>query len=381
MSPDSHIRAGQTTLSDSIAAVRAFHCAVHQTQMALVVFFCSRSHDLDVVAREMARLFGTVPVVGCTSAGEIGPVGYTEHALSGFSLGQRAFQTAVGCIEDVRGVDLPEGRQFVADLQQRLHAQPHHSKASNHFALMLIDGLTMREERVTRAIQTALGHVPLLGGSAADGMDFQRTEVYANGQFGTGRAVVLLIATALPVQSFKIQHFVPTAQRLVVTEADAPNRLVKEINGRPAAQAYADLIGVDIGALDATQFAAAPLMVLIDGSAYIRSIQKANPDGSLTFFCAIEEGMVLRVARGCDLLGNMRQSFNDIRHAIGEPLLTIAFDCILRKLENIRTGCADEVADVFRANRAVGLNTYGEQYCGVHVTQTLTGVAIGAPRG
>jgi len=91
--------------------------------------------------------------------------------------------------------------------------------------------------------------------------------------------------------------------------------------------------------------------------------------------------MVLRVARGCDLLGNMRQSFNDIRHAIGEPLLTIAFDCILRKLENIRTGCADEVADVFRANRAVGLNTYGEQYCGVHVTQTLTGVAIGAPRG
>ena len=35
------------------------------------------------------------------------------------------------------------------------------------------------------------------------------------------------------------------------------------------------------------------------------------------------------------------------------------------------------VGDVLRRNNALGFNTYGEQFCGVHVNQTLTAVALG----
>ena len=48
----------------------------------------------------------------------------------------------------------------------------------------------------------------------------------------------------------------------------------------------------------------------------------------------------------------------------------------MRKLEIVESGLTDRVGDILRANNAVGFNTYGEQFCGVHVNQTLTGVAL-----
>ena len=79
----------------------------------------------------------------------------------------------------------------------------------------------------------------MLGGSAGDGLQFARTHVYFDGRFHTDAAVVVLVSTPLPFTIFRIQHFVPTNERLVVTEADAARRVVRELNGLPAAEEYA----------------------------------------------------------------------------------------------------------------------------------------------
>jgi hypothetical protein len=129
--------------------------------------------------------------------------------------------------------------------------------------------------------------------------------------------------------------------------------------------------------LDRARFAAQPVLVLVDGANYVRSIQKANPDGSLTYYCAIEEGIILRGACGVDLVGNLEEAFAGIRAEIGNPQLVVASDCILRKLEMTEHGLVDRVEQVFRDNNTVGFGSYGEQYLGVHVNQTLTGIAIG----
>ena len=55
-------------------------------------------------------------------------------------------------------------------------------------------------------------------------------------------------------------------------------------------------------------FAEQPTVVVIDGTSYVRSIQQANPDGSLTLCCAIEEGPVPRVARDEDLVRSSPRS-------------------------------------------------------------------------
>ena len=40
-------------------------------------------------------------------------------------------------------------------------------------------------------------------------------------------------------------------------------------------------------------------------------------------------------------------------------------------------GLKASVGEAFREQNAVGFSTYGEQYGGVHVNQTLTGIAFG----
>ena len=137
------------------------------------------------------------------------------------------------------------------------------------------------------------------------------------------------------------------------------------------------MTGTSMENLDPMRFAASPVVVLIDGTNYVRSIQKANPDCSLTFFCAIEEGVVLRAGRGVDLEENLEQAMAGIRAAIGPPQFVLGCDCVLRKLEIVQRGLVARIEAVFRDNNVLGFNTYGEQYHGVHVNQTLAGIAIG----
>jgi hypothetical protein len=371
------IRRAQSCAAEAREAAREFHAEVAQPDMALVMFFCSSQYDLDVLAAEMARLFSGTQVVGCTTAGEIGPAGYRDHSLSGASLPAAGFTAATGRIDRLQQFELARGETFADYLVQRLERVEPSADADNSFGLMLIDGLSVREEPVARALQSALGGIPLIGGSAGDGVEFAHTYVYCDGAFHEDSAVLALVTTQLPFKTFKTQHFVPADARAVVTAADAERRIVTEIDGLPAAEEFARIVGADVESLDPMRFAANPMVVVIDGTNYVRSIQKANPDGSLTFFCAIEEGLVLRAAAGVDLVEDLDRSLAELKEAIGRLQLVVGCDCILRKLEINQRGLVDRVEASVRANHMIGLNTYGEQYGGVHVNQTLTGIAIG----
>lgn len=372
-----NIKTAQSTAIDVREAVKEFYEAVLQPEMELVLFFCSSEYDLDTLAEEMNRLFSGIKVVGCTTAGEIGPSGYLSHSISGASFPAGSCVAVSGLLENLSQFDIKCGHSFAQTLLQQLESKVPGANPDNSFALMLIDGLSVREEPVAHALQYALGDIPLLGGSAGDDLKFSKTYVYSDGHFYSDSVVLVLITTSLPFTTFKTQHFIATDERLVVTEANTAERIVYEINGLPAAEEYARLIGVNTNELSATHFAASPVVVMIEGSEYVRAIQKANSDGSLTFYCAIEEGLVFRVAHGVDLIENLEQTFGKIREDIGEPQIIIGCDCILRNLEISQKDLKNSVGKIFKNNNIVGFSTYGEQYRGVHVNQTLTGIAIG----
>jgi len=372
------IRLAQSCALEARLAAEEFHAAVTQPNMELVIFFCSSEYDLDVLAEEMNRLFAGVQVVGCTTAGEIGPAGYRTHSLSGASFPAGSFAAVNGLLDCLSQFDIARGHDFAQTLLQRLESKVSAASADNTFAFMLIDGMSIREEPVTHALQYALGKIPLFGGSAGDDMKFTKTHVYSDGRFHSDSTVLILINTSLPFKIFKTQHFVSTDERLVVTEADPARRIVHEINGLSAAAEYARLVGVDVHELNSMSFAVSPVVVMIDGTDYVRSIQKANGDGNLAFYCAIEEGLVLRVAHGVDLVNNLEQTFDKIREELGPPQLVFGCDCILRNLEISQNGLKDRVGEIFMRNNTIGFCSYGEQFRGVHVNQTLTGCAIGA---
>lgn len=381
MNAEARIRTGQSSAADSRAAVAEFHAQVAQPDTGLVIFFCSSAYDRAVLSEEINHRFAGIEVVGCTTAGEIGPTGYVGHSLAGASIPRGAAAAVAGRLGELQQFEMARGNAFAQSLLRELEARVPQAGADNSFALLLIDGLSMREEPVTHTLQDALGKIRMIGGSAGDDLKFERTWVFHGGAFHGDSAVLTLLSTPLPFRTFKTQHFVSDAERLVVTAADVAHRVVYEINGLPAAEEYSRLVGVPLAELGPDHFAVAPVVVMIDGTDYVRSIQKANPDGSLTFYCAIDEGLVLRVAHGENLVKGLEDAFAALQAEIGPPQLVLACDCILRNLEISRCGLTAAVGEVFRRNHAVGFSTYGEQYAGVHVNQTLTGVAIGSGTG
>ncbi|MRR55598.1 MAG: FIST domain containing protein [Deltaproteobacteria bacterium] len=372
------IHLAHSCAADARQAVAEFHAAVVQPDMELVIFFCSSEYNLDVLAEEINRLFAGIQVVGCTTAGEIGPSGYRSHSLSGACFPAGSCVAVNGLLDRLHQFDMTRGNDFAQTLLQRLESRAPGAGPDNSFAFLLIDAMSRREEPVTHALHYALGKIALFGGSAGDDLHFVKTHVFADGHFHSDSAALILINTSLPFKIFKTQHFVPTDERLVVTEADPVRRIVFEINGLPAAEEYSRLVGVEEHELNAMSFAASPVVVMIDGTDYVRSIQKANPDGSLSFYCSIEEGLVLRVAHGVDLVRNLEHTFDLIRAEIGPPQLVFGCDCILRNLELTENGLKERVGEIFVRNNSIGFSSYGEQFRGVHVNQTLTGCAIGA---
>lgn len=378
MNSKGRIRQTQIISADPEEAVRMFYDAVYQPETALVLFFCSSSYCLKTIEAEMARLFRDVPVIGCTTAGEIGPDGYTNGTLSGMSFPADSFYAASRCFGPLNPFDAVKCQAGTHELLMELEEYSPWPCSGATFGFALIDGLSQREEAVARTMQATLGNIPLVGGSAADSLDFQKTWGFCNGCFQADSAILVLITTAVPFKPLMIQHFTTSDQRVVVTSASPEQRIVHEIDGRPAAEAYADLIGVKVEELTTAHFAASPMALKICGIDYVRAIGSRLPDNSLVFYCAVDEGMVLRTTRAVDLVGNLREALAPLPDEIGPLQVIIGCDCILRRIEAEQCGLSDELASVLKQNRVVGFNTYGEQYRGIHVNQTFVGIAIGS---
>jgi hypothetical protein len=203
--------------------------------------------------------------------------------------------------------------------------------------------------------------------------------VYFDGQFRTNAATVMLVNTFLDFRVFSTHHLVNKSEKLVVTDACPETRTVYELNAEPAAQAYARVVGVSVEELDRKTFALSPLGVKIGGHYFVRSIQRVNPDGSLTFYCAVETGIVMTAMAPGNLLDSVREQIEASERVVGPPLVTIGCDCFLRRLEAELTDEVDAVSEFLQHHKVIGFNTYGEQFDGMHINQTFTGVVIGQP--
>jgi hypothetical protein len=197
------------------------------------------------------------------------------------------------------------------------------------------------------------------------------------GRVAERAAILMMIESEFPFCVFKTQNFEPTPIKLVVTAADAENRIVHELNAEPAAREYAAAIGLLPDDLGPFSFASYPLVVKIGGDYYCRSIRNMNPDGSLSFFCAIDEGLVFTVARPQDMLRSTSSMLEELDAKLGGIDLVVGFDCILRRLDAETRQIRHQISELYREYSVAGFQTYGEQFNAMHLNQTLTGIAFG----
>lgn len=345
--------------------------------LAMVLVFVSPCYDPHKFTSEIAKLYGSVPVYGCTTAGELAPGGWDEDSVVAIGFSAQDFSVFAHPFLDLANFRVEDGRRLGNELRQELTREVPESNGQHSFGLLLIDGMCKREDVVMSAIYASLDNIPVVGGSAGDGLSFGKTWVFCDGRAHTDAAVLIILTTSLPFRLFKCDNFEPTSTKMVVTKADIELRVVQELNAEPAAQEYSRAVGIVDTNLDMFSFASHPVLVRAGGAYYARSIQRVNPDGSLNFFCAIDEGMVLTVAKARNPIGATIEAFAETRKEIGEVSLYIGFECLLRRLDAEQHQFARDMSELYRANNVVGFHTYGEQYRSMHVNQTLTGVAIG----
>jgi hypothetical protein len=376
------VRVAHSTEDDPELAVRNVMRAMDLPELAGVILFCSSRYPVDALGAALSRRNDGHVIIGCTSSGELTPEGMAEGSLTAIGFPASDFRLDAVCLDAITGIDAVATHHDVRQLAAKAEARAMREWGGGHHAgIFLIDGLSGREELLALTIQNALGHIPLIGGSSGDSLDFSETHVFHHSHFRRDAAVVAILSSRRPLHVFRASHVRPGPGRMVITSADPAGRIVHEINAEPAALEYARLVGVRIEDLTPALFASHPPIVRVGGEHFARSIRTANPDGSLTFYGAIDEGVVLTLGETGDIIAGLEALFADLDSKVGGIDRVLGFDCVLNGLEIRQRQLTDRVSRLYARSGVVGFNTYGEQVRALHMNQTFSGLAIGRGEG
>lgn len=350
---------------------------ISQSGVGLVMVFAAYQHDLGVLCEYLEKSFDGIPIIGCTTAGEFGPLGYGNGDIVAISIHEEDMTFEVGLLESVSQTPPTQAHEFSSRLARRLRHRSTGILRDENFALMFIDGTSALEEIIAQAFQEGLGNARLVGGTAGTDLPLAGARLFFNGKVVSDAAILLVGSSPFPFEIFKVQHFAVGGDPWVVTAAWPDRRIVTELNGLPAAAEYARALDIAPDAIKPDTLILHPMLAVLGHDVFVRSIRHSNPDESLTFYCSIEPGTVLRPARALHMVNSLTTACENIQLRIGPPTLTLGFDCLLRSEEMHQHNQQREISSIMQAMHTVGFCTLGEQFCGMHVNQTLTGIAFG----
>ena len=375
--PRFHVHGTPDEVAAGVAAARS-------GREALTVLFISAGYDPAAIGAALVAQ-GIHRAVGATTSRVIGARGIGEAGVTGFHLPLGRFAAAETVIEDAAAISLPALREQVQKLRKALDAEA--GAGGGHlFALLLVDAESRCEERLAALLGMELNGIPLVGGSAGDTYFNESTRAPASTPIlhheraCKGAAVLCLVRSETPLVAYCHNHYVPTDERIVITDADPARRLVRTLDGRRALDVYARKCGFRKAPRESLDFAPYPLMIRIGGQYYARGTQRIYADGTLEFACALETGLVAALGRPGDMIASLREMFSVMHAQIGTPDLVIGIDCAARTAYMERSGLTAGVSDLLGRNSVVGFASLGEQFNTIHANNSFTCLGIASFR-
>ena len=364
---------------DTVLAAQELLTGLQPDPGDTIICFSGANHSSGILQGAFNKLFGDTQLIACRTAGEITPSGYLDNSLTGVVLPSGLFTTEIVILKKLEKLSLQDIADTTRQACSHLAGKVGHEYKSSHcFAMLLVDGLSMKEEVIAAGINSGLDGIPLFGGSSADDVTCDNAWIYCQDEIQNNVAVLLLVHTALPFKVFKTEHFSCGSEAFVTTEVDAGARLILKVDDYPAAEWYAKTIGVELSTLSPEIFSKFPITVKSGGHTYVRSIQSVKDNGAMRFYCAVDEGMIIHIGHQSDLYDNLHKAISDVSEQVGGIELLISCDCLLRNIEARQKNLMPALSDLFIKNNAIGFSTFGEQLDGIHINQTFTGIAIGS---
>lgn len=361
---------------DTASAVGDVLADLSRRDAEFVLLLHGPNHTGEALASGLARQAGT-RFFGCSTSGEIIPSGYRDNTIAAIGFERGAFSCVSRRIEGLNGFGFQQARDLVLSMQWELRRQAPASNSSNTFALLLIDSLSQAEEFVAAALGNELGTIHLVGGSSGDNWQLRRTPVLYEGAYFDDSAVLLLVHSTLEFRHYNFHNFMASDKRGVITAATPARRLVHEINGMTAVTEYARLCALDEATLDQEVLAMHPAIITVGDRAYPRGFMQILDDGSLQCACAIDEGVVFRVATQMDYVAQLKDAFARIRHDLGENLMVLGFECAARRQLVRQRQLEKAVFEQFGICNVWGFSCMGEQSNSLNMNNSFNCLAFG----
>jgi hypothetical protein len=351
----------------------------------LVTLFASRNRDqlaLNRAVRE--RLPPGTRLVGATTAGELDNRGiYSGSVVMGALSGD--FEVGLGLGTGLSADAVGAGTLAMKRAAQELGVRQADLDARRYVGLVIDDGFRYKKEELLLGLLENTPALMLVGGGAADSEpdpERQSAQLHVDGEVSTDSVLVALFKTSAPWAALRSHWYQPLGERLTITRVDESATRALEIDGKPAARRYAEILGVQVEDLEFGKprgFAAHPTALKVGREHFIRAPWKALPDGSILFANLLEEGSELELMKAGDLAGMTRAFFQEeLPRRVLNPQATLLFHCSGRMWYAQATGTVDALADTLRhAPTAAGMNVHFELYSGFHINTTLTVLAFG----
>ena len=346
------------------AGARAADDALIHDDPKLLIVFCSQAYDLRQLLRQIRARAGDVPLIGCTTAGEIATAGPSDASVVVAALGGSGFAVRTAVASEVSG-NLREAGARVA------RSLPDRAELPHQVVLLLSDGLAGDQQEVVRGAHGVLGAaVPLVGGCAGDDLKMSQTFQLYHDRVLSDSVVAAGIASNAPL-GIGVRHGWRRVGEPMLVTSSAANR-VYTLDDRPALDAYLAHLGVSEPA-DQEGLARLALTHPLglsrrSGEDMARFIGGGDfAQRSLSCIAEVPQGALVWVMEGHaqSVLEATEAACGDSLAALGgrPPLGMIAFDCIARRAVLGERGIRSEIsrlAAMAPGAPVAGFYTYGE---------------------
>jgi hypothetical protein len=348
------------------AGAEAAERALEGEDPKLLVVFSSCRYELDRLLAGIRGAGGEIPLIGCSTAGEIASAGPGDGGVVVTAIGGEGFEArtaaATGASERLR-----EAGAEAAGCIAALDGRPHQA------LLILSDGLAGDQSEIVRGAYGVVGAgVPLVGGCAGDELEMRDTYQLHGTDVLSDAVIAAAIGSDAPL-GIGVRHgWRRVGAPMLITRSS--NNRVYEIDDRPALDVYFERLDVpEEGRTDPgefTRFAATHPLGLASrrGEHQVRFIGEADfderslvciaevPQGGLAWLMEGDAASVLEATDGAceDALGGLQGN---------HPLGLMAFDCIARRGVLGEEGIRSEIARIAErgdGQPVAGFYTYGE---------------------
>jgi hypothetical protein len=357
---------GQAGRSEPEPGARAADRALVAADPKLLVVFCSRAHDLPSVLRQINDRSGGVPLIGCSTAGEIATSGPGKGTVIVTAFGGDGFSIETSVATGAAGDPRAAGARAASCLA-KIEDRPH------RVLLLLTDGLAGDQQEILRGVYGVVGAgVPLVGGCAGDDQKMAQTFQLHGDQVLTDAVVAAGIGSDAPL-GIGVRHgWRKIGEPMLVTSSDGSR--VHTLDGKPALDMYLERLGANAPAHPNQEEIARVALVhplgLIRraGEEQIRFISGGDVvERTLSCMAGVPQGGLVWIMEGNteSVLDATDAACADSLLALEgcQPLGMLAFDCVARRGVLGRHGVQVEI-DRISASAAgapvAGLYTYGE---------------------